>query len=275
MKKNKIEKNNKGRTIAILAVIFVVLLAIGIISGYNKLREIWIEQCVITDFETQVKITDGKLIKSGTVADVFGLKKGANLALINFREKREKLLAMVPAMKSISVSRQLPNKVTITTEERVPIARLEQSGNSRRISGKVIDDEGVVFECMRGTQMLPVIKTAALQSLKPGSHLNGRARAALQLLELSKDIRFQDIPLQVVDINPTDYIKATLNGYITAKIAWKDMDECSNSAKANLDRQFSNLLKAIRLKVGGAVREWNATDTTEAGYIYCDTKEVL
>ena len=61
MKENKIKSSNGGRRILIVLGIIVCIAAIiGLAVAYNRLRDIWLEQCVITDFASQVSITDGK-----------------------------------------------------------------------------------------------------------------------------------------------------------------------------------------------------------------------
>ena len=65
----------------------VVLLVVGAL-GFGKLRDIYLEQCVITDMAEQVSITSGKMVKADVIAENLGLRKGVNLAKIDFVEKR-------------------------------------------------------------------------------------------------------------------------------------------------------------------------------------------
>ena len=155
MKANKVERSGRRRAYAIIALVVLAAIATGVTLGYEKLRAMWLEQCVVRDVNEQVEIVAGTMVKADVVAGEFGLKNGANLALIDFDEKRKAILKKIPNLKAVSIARRMPDKVTIVTEERVPIARMNIHG-SRQTSGKVVDSEGVVFMCQRGTRLLPI-----------------------------------------------------------------------------------------------------------------------
>ena len=185
MKANKIEHGGHRGVLAILAIVTVAAIVVGGLLGYDKLRSIWLEQCVIRDMESQVFIDAGSMVKADVIADEFGLKAGANLALIDFNAKRLAILKKIPNLRAVSVSRRLPDKVSIVTEERVPAARMEVRG-SRTATGRVADRDGVVFICQRGTRLLPVIREAPSAGTPVGHHLSGRVRAAMELIEIGR-----------------------------------------------------------------------------------------
>lgn len=273
MKGNKI-KNKKRRNgiAAVLVITALVLLVAGTVTAYRELRALWIEQFRVTDISEQVLISSGKMVKADVVAENFGLRNGTNLALIDFDEKRRKVLEKIPNLKSISVVRRQPGTVTIVTEERVPIARMNVR-RSRSDSGRVVDSEGVVFLCSRGTRMLPVIREASAPGTGPGKILEGRAAAALLLIDICRDPEFQELGILEVDISKQDFLMATLGGdYSTVKIAWEGMDTPSPASKAALARRLKHLLEAIRSRVGHGAVTWNVTDLTNPGRIYADTK---
>ena len=122
MKKNKIEKNNgiKGFML-LLAAILPLGAAVGLFIAYSHLRELWLEQCVITDAATQVQISSGKLVQAGTIAEKFGLVNGANIALIDFPAKRQQSKSMqlcsftraTPKRLVCSISRELVNTMRL------------------------------------------------------------------------------------------------------------------------------------------------------------------
>ena len=134
MKENKIKSSNGGRRILIaLGVVVCIAAIIGLAVAYNRLRDIWLEQCVITDVASQVSITDGKMVRSDIIAYEFGLRNGANLALIDFDERRRETLKKIPNIRDITIARHRPDKVTITVEERVPIVRLGIKGQKKEL----------------------------------------------------------------------------------------------------------------------------------------------
>ena len=236
MKENKIKSSNGGRRILIaLGVVVCIAAIIGLAVAYNRLRDIWLEQCVITDVASQVSITDGKMVRSDIIAYEFGLRNGANLALIDFDERRRETLKKIPNIRDITIARHLPDKVTITVEERVPIV----SSN--------------------GTQMLPIIQEAAAPGTAKGCKLSGHALAALKLLEVCRE-QFRELSVVAADISAPDYIAIVLgNDYSVAHVYWDGMDEPSDATMPNLITQLKSLSEAYTARVDDSIRVWNAT----------------
>jgi hypothetical protein len=257
MKQNKITPNRRVSAIAVAGTVAVAAVAMALVICYEKLRDIWLEQCIVRDISEQVAVTSGKMVKGDVICGEFGLTNGANLALIDFRRKREEILRKIPNLRTVSVKRRLPDKVVITTEERTPIAQLNLRGR-RSATGKVVDSEGVVFSFYRGTSMLPTIYEKNLEASEPGMRLKKRALSALRLLEACRQPEFQDLGVLDVDITKDDYILATLGDYSRVKIAWEGMDDFSPESKIRMTAQLNELAKAIRTRTAPA-QMWNAT----------------
>jgi hypothetical protein len=274
MKQNKITPNRRISAIAVAGTVAVATVAVAVVICYGKLRDVWLEQSIVRDISEQVTVTSGKMVKGDVICGEFGLTNGANLAQIDFRRKREEILRKIPNLRTVSVKRQLPDKVVITTEERTPIAQLNLRGR-RSATGKVVDSEGVVFICQRGTRMLPVIRETQSPGTAPGAQLDGRALAALKLIEVCRQAEFIELAVQEVDISKRDYLLATLGNYSRAKIAWEGFDGEGAGRKKDIERQLSMLLKAIRSRVATDTVTWNATDTSSPGRVYADTKGAL
>ena len=261
MKANRIESERRPRgPVVVAAIVFVALLVAGALFGFGKLRDIYLEQCVITDMASQVSITSGKMVKADVLAENLGLRVGANLALIDFERKREEALRRIPTLRSISISRRLPDKVVVVAEERTPIAKMGLKGK-RGLTGRVVAVEGVVFPCMRGTLLLPTIIEPQAPGTAIGCELKGRALAALRLLVTCREPRFMELGVQDVDISRPDYLLATIgSNYSKVKIAWEGMDgNSSPQADADLEWRLSKLREVIRSGAAGPVRLWNAT----------------
>ena len=273
MKANRVERRGRLGAYAIVAVVVLTAMAVGLLLGYEKLRSLWLEQCVVRNFSEQVEIVAGNMVKADVIAGEFGLKTGSNLSLIDFRERRRAILKKIPNLKAVSIARRMPDKVVIVTEERAPVARMNIHG-SRAVSGRVVDPEGVVFMCQRGTRLLPVIREPSSPGTQPGHRLTGRARAALELVETCRDGEFQELGIIEVDTTSPDYLLATLGAnYAKLKIAWEGMDGDSTPAsRTSLKRQLRHLVQAIRSRIGEDAVVWNATDFSKPGRIYADTK---
>jgi len=271
MKQIKIERNGPKRALVLTATAVVIAAMAGLATGYGKLRDLWLEQCVIRDMTTQVTVSSGKMVPADTLAENLGLKPGANLALIDFEQKREDVLRRIPNLKSVSIVRTMPDKVAVVTEERSPIAQLNLRGR-KSATGKVVDAEGMVFLHQHGTRLLPVIRETKAPGTSCGNRLTGTARAALQVIETCRDPELQSLGILEVDVSKPGYLLATLGDYSFAKIAWEDMGETSEKARKSLVRQLTLLSRTIRSRIGEGSTIWNATDTSGTGYIYADRK---
>ena len=278
MKATTIERHNRTGLIVTAVLVVLVALGFGVVLGYEKLKGIYLEQCVITDMSSQVEISAGRMVLPSTIAEELGLRVGTNLALIDFAAKREELLAKIPNLREIRIRRHLPNRVTITFEEREPIARLGIRGQ-KGASGKVADREGVVFYCARGTQLLPIIRETSAPGTAAGKRLGNRAKAALRFVEACHEPEFQELGVLDVDTDKPDWLQATINtgaNYAQLKLAWEGMDDPATPvSRASLIRQLTHLRDAIRTRVGDGTVIWNATDLSSPGRIYADTKGKL
>ena len=269
MKANTIKQGGHKTIIAVIASIGVLALVIGIATGYEKLADIYYEQCVITDVSEQVEITSGKMVKPDVIAENMGLRKGANLAKIDFAAKRDEILRKIPTLRAVSVTRRLPDKVYIVAEERTPVAKMGIRGR-RGTTGRVVDTEGMVFLCQRGTQLLPTISEPQAPGIQPGHKIKGRTLAALQLVETCRESEFSELGVQDVDISKPDYLLATLGDYSRLKISWDGMDSPSAKSRQDLEGRLRLLVHTIRSRVGTGARTWNAT---MSGNIFADTQE--
>ena len=272
MKTNKIER--KGRMpIVVTVIVAISFLGVGAVICYDKLKDIYLEQCVIADMAKQVSITSGKMVKADVIAENLGLRKGANLATIDFSEKRRELLAKVPNLRSIRISRQLPDKVSVVAEERTPVARLGLV-KTQDPSGRVVDAEGMVFIWQRGTQTLPLIRETQVPGTPRGSCIKGRTLAALRFVEACHEAEFLELGLLEVDTTKHDFLIATLGNYSKLKILWDGMDNPSPTSEsaADLKKRLTQFRDAFRARVVPNAVIWNATIPDR---IFLDTQEKL
>lgn len=269
MKANRIQSGGRRRLFALLCAAVAVAAAAGVVVCYGTLAGIYREQCVLTDMSEQVEITSGKMVKPDVIAENLGLRVGANLAEIDFAEKREEILRKIPTLRAISITRIMPDRVRVVAEERTPVAKMGICGQ-RRVSGRVVDSEGVVFICQRGTQLLPTICEPLPPGTQPGHRIKNRASAALMLIETCRDPEFAALGIQDVDISKPDYLLATLGDYSRLKIVWEGMDSESSKSRRDLTVRLSNLVKSMGSSAGVGTRTWNAT---MPGRIFADTEE--
>ena len=258
MKNAKIERPSHTGLVITAVLVGLVTLGIGAVLGYDKLKAVYLEQCVITDMASQVEITSGKMVHPSTIAEELGLRVGANLALIDFSAKRDELLARIPNLRTVRITRHLPGKVIVTAEERTPVARMGLKGKNT-VTGRVVDTEGMVFIWQRGTQTLPTIRETQSPGTPKGQRIAGRTLAALRLIETCREPEFSELGVLEVDVSKPDFLLATLANYSTVKIAWDGMDEQTPASRGDLVRKLGMLRKAIRSQVAPDAVIWNAT----------------
>ena len=105
MKGNRIHAS-KRRLFVPLAVTVLALAALGgVIVFFGKMRAILLEQAVVREAESQVFIEPGKMVGKGVIAHCLGLTNGANLATIDFDERREDLLRRIPNLRDVRIRR--------------------------------------------------------------------------------------------------------------------------------------------------------------------------
>lgn len=268
MKVNKIKRRGNGPAV-LLGLIGFALVAAGLMFGYEKLHEIWCEQCQVVDVSEQVTVISGKMVKPDVIAENLGITNGANLATLDFAAGRREILRKIHTLREITITRELPDRVHIVAEERTPIARMGVRGH-RKVTGRVVDFEGMVFICQRGTQTLPTISEPSAPGTPSGQRLSNRARSALTLIETCRNPEFAELAVQDVDISKPDYLLVTLGNYSKAKISWDGMDDAGSRPKADLEARLRNLVAAIRSRVAPTTVIWNATIPDR---IFADTQE--
>lgn len=268
--------SDDGTTAKIVAGVLVAVAALALVAGaaawFRSLHGKWLEQCIITDPARQVEVVTGSHVKRNVILEGFGLKEGANLAKIDFAARRDELLQKVPNIRSLSVTRRLPDGVQISVVEREPLAKMEIKG-AKSQSGLVVDSDGVVFRRRGGaTDLLPKIIEARQPGTLPGKSLTGMARSALDLVALCREEEFAGFSIVAVDVSHQDYLLAVLSNYQRAKIAWDGMAEPDAVSRLNMRERVAKLRHAVLTGVATRAKIWNAT---QPGHITADTKEPI
>ena len=263
-------------TFAVTALVGACLACWGLSIGFAALREIWREQFRVQDSAIDVVVTSsGKNVHPDTIKLYFGLTNGANLATIPFAELRARAIAKYPAIHDVLIERRLPRRVTVTVKEREPAVRIAPP-KGKPESGLVADYVGVMFRTFN-CPPLPIIRGVDETRCKPGQHLEGHARAALQLVHLLAEAadaksdtapELADLRVLEVDTSKKDYLLVTLGDYSTAEIAWERMGEDAEIAHQSLRRQLVRLAQAIAARLTPRAIRWIATEYGKGGRVY-------
>ena len=270
---NRTDEKALGKIVlGVLVAVAATALAVGATACVRAMRATWLEQCVITDPARQVEVTTGSHVKRSVILEGFGLKEGANLAQIDFAARRDELMRKVPNIRSLSVSRRLPDAVEISVAEREPLAKVEVKG-AKGQSGLVVDSDGVVFRRRGGsTDLLPKIVEARQPGTQPGKSLAGMARSALDLVALCREDAFAGFNVIAVDCSHQDYLLAVLANYQRAIISWDGIESPDAVSRENMRERVGRLRHCVLSGVATRGKIWNAT---QPGHITCDTKEPI
>ena len=272
-KTNRPDDGAMGKIVlGVLVAVAAVALTFGAVACFRAMRARWLEQCVVTDPGSQVEVTTGSHVKRNVIMEGFGLREGANLAQIDFAARREELMRKVPNIRSLTVTRRLPNHIEISVAEREPLAKMEVKG-AKTQSGLVVDSDGVVFRRRGGAvDLLPKIVEARQPGTQPGKTLEGMARSALDLVALCREEDFAGFSVIAVDVSHQDYLLAILGNYQWAEIAWEGMESPDAASRANMRERVAALRHCVLSGVGARGKIWNAT---QPGHITVDTKEPI
>jgi len=256
--------------IGVVSFVLLTALAIGCAYAYAELRAIWESQCVVSDTARQVRVAGCSKVPVEVLLRKFALTNGTNLARIDFAGRRDKILEEYPELRTISIERRMPDRVSITAEERIPVARLDfKDGNQ---PGRVVDAEGVVFRRIPGTKVLPCIRERKSAPSQKGGRLTGRLRAALKLVGMCAESEFADMRLAEVDATHQDYLVATLGNSATVKIKWEGMDETTPTSQAHLRKTLENVHHVLASRLDGGAMSYNATMPNK---VFADTKDPI
>jgi cell division protein FtsQ len=119
----------------------------------------------------QVNIEGTSSLDQGALVEISGLQ-GESMLRLPLDDARRRLLA-TPAIRSVTIERNWPNAVTITVEERLPVAFWSAGGHEY-----VVDQDGVVLAAGTPDGPAPrIIDLTSGLSLAPGDRVHPDAIA--------------------------------------------------------------------------------------------------
>ena len=190
-----------------------------------------------------IRTQKGAVISPTLVREYTQLREGKNLFEFNIREIRNDFMENMPNLKSMIITRHLPDTLTIDMVERVPLARM---GSSKTL---VADSEGCVF-AKSGALGLPVVTGYQDKKLGPGSRIQDMGLAALQVLDACSD---PDLGLNV------DSVRVTKRDYVVVRIRydgkrkeldlkWTDMGDRTFISGQDLLKQLNRWARLLETK---------------------------
>jgi cell division protein FtsQ len=153
--------------------------------------------------------SDGQL-RDHHVREYAGLREGMNLFSVDLNQVR-RALQDVPVVRSVEVTRRLPDTLSVRLTERLALARL---GADDRRNYLAIDRDGHVLGPSSRRKALPAITGLRDRGLRPGSYLDEKLiRDALDVLDLCDTTRVgQTIRISSIDVRHPEHLDITLVG---------------------------------------------------------------
>lgn len=168
----------------------------------------------------QIRVENDGVLTPQQVMRFGGVQVGQNIFAINLRQIQRNL-ELIPLVKSVEVRRELPQRLFLHLEERVPVARLQPS--SRQLKDEVffVDRAGVVMKPIKFTdgtviqpqtvRPLPVLTGAALADVRVGRAVESeQIYRALELLDkLEQSGAGAMLEVEQVDLSKTRHLTVT------------------------------------------------------------------
>jgi cell division protein FtsQ len=203
--------------------LLVVVLVLGIV-GFG-IYAVWFSSWLAVD---HIEVSGAQTVSESEIRDRSGIDEGEPLIQVDVAGA-ERRIGSLAEVKSVSVTRQWPDGILISIEERVPIAVVEIGGQLRGM-----DADGVVFRTYKKAPPgLPRVETSI-----------GTTSAALK--EAAKVIAAlpQELSLQVdhVEVETVDEISLVLKDGRT--VIWGSADQSDKKAEV-----LATLLATVQAQV--------------------------
>jgi cell division septal protein FtsQ len=231
--------HSPGYRLAVLVLVPVVLagLVVGLWFGAR-----WSGRMLFSRNDrfriARLDITAGQVITAPLIREYTGLQEGLNLFAADIGAIRRTLLRRTPVVRSMTISRLLPDTLTIEIVERQAVARLGRRGSL------VVDGSGMIFSRRDGQRHLPVLVGLSEGRMKPGERVQGAGRDAAWLLDLCEQTGIdRDVVVSAIDVRGgfsgrEDALRLYLSGGTTVDLWW----DRSGGAAASEDRLRNRLL---------------------------------
>ncbi len=234
----------------------VVLIALGVIEAGKRLFSRNHRFSI-----ARLEIETGATVTPDFVKECMCIGEGTNLFAFNITKTREDFLR-TPSVKSVAMTRVLPDTLKIGVVERKPLARVG------RAESLVADADGVVFRVRSGVSNLPVITGLRTAGVFPGNRLEGMAQCALTVLEMFRCDPVPDLVIDTIDVTSREYLvfRFQRDGETReAWLWWKGMGSNTPESRENLQARLRVFADALHVwPKGRAVMDI----TTENGNVY-------
>jgi len=245
-KKSNRRKNQNHVRVKTVVSILVVLVLVGLVAGlwagsHLIMRRLYSRNSTFVIKHINIK---GSLILSPMlVREYTQLDEGLNLFDIDIKQIRDDFLRRVPSVKSMDISRRLPDTLDINIAERIPLAKLNKGP-------LVVDRYGMIFVFKGTTSQMPMIVGYDRKRSRPGVKILGIAQAALEALREIDDNPSLGLDVSRVEVFHDGYLLLRLTDGKLIKLAWNEMGMQTDISQNELQNKLSKVSAALHSKRG-------------------------
>ena len=259
--RTSVEKRRTRSRLALAIVGLVVVGGFGVLtwSGLQWLGGVLFSRNGRYEIRTlDIKVDGNGVMTPALVKEYTQLREGLNLFECHIGQIREEFLRRAHTVKSMEISRILPDTLAIEVVERIPLARLGRRGYF------VADHDGRVFVLRTGSRHLPVIQGYKGPRLRSGMRVSGMALAALQVLDACDDPML-GLSVDAVEADRSEYVVLWLAGPKTVRLSWPGMGELTPSSRRHLQGRLRGVVDVLGTERG---RRLSKIDATTEGEIF-------
>ncbi len=245
------KKNNKRRNqhysrvktvVSIIAIVALIGLFIGLWVGSRLIvRRLYSRNS--TFVIKHININGSLMLSPLLVREYTQIDEGLNLFDINIKQIRNDFLRRVPSVKSMDISRKLPDRLVINIVERIPLAKLG--------SGPlVVDRYGMIFVFKGSTSQLPIILGYDKKRSRPGVKILGIAQAALEALCAIDEDPSLGLDVAKVVVSKGAYLLLRLTDGKVIKLTWDEMGMQTRVSQEKLLMKLSEISSILHSRRG-------------------------
>lgn len=194
----------KPHRVAVFVLIPMVLVLAVVLVWYCSLligRALYTRNDRFLIRHLEIKIGDGAVMTPELLKEYTQISKGMNLFDVNISRVRQDFLSGAPHVKSMDITRYLPNTLQIDVVERSPIACIIQ----RRHRDVAVDGDGHVFAARAAIKKLPAIKKYDGSVMHPGDRVDGMMLAAVQIIEACEN-PLLGLSIESIEVGNREYL---------------------------------------------------------------------
>lgn len=244
-KTNKRRNQHHARAktvVSIIAIVALIGLFVGLWAGSRLIiRRLYSRNS--TFVIKHIKINGSLMLSPALVREYTQIDEGLNLFAINIKQIRNDFLRRVPSVKSMDISRELPDTLKINIVERIPLAKLG--------SGPlVVDRYGMIFVFKGSTSQLPIIWGYGRKRLRPGVKILGIAQAALEALRAVDEDPSLGLDIARVVVSHEDHLLLYLTDGKVIKLSWDEMGMQTGVSQKKLLMKLSEISSILHSRRG-------------------------